>query len=87
MAVDRPADDDPEEIGDSFRDNQRGPGRLPADSASAEIAEPRTRAEYYQVLQAAADQQARVLDAASASADTSRRDPPGTMQTRSLVRR
>jgi len=41
--------------------------------AGAGIAEPRTRAEYYQALRAAVNQQERASDAASASADTSPR--------------
>ena len=75
MAVDRPADDDPEEISVSLREEQHDHGRQPADgmAAGAEIAEPRTRAEYYLALRAAVDQQARASDAASPSADTSPR--------------
>jgi hypothetical protein len=73
MAVDRPADDDPEEISGRFRENPGGPVRLPADGTSkgGEIAEPRTRAEYYQALRAAVDEQASVLDATNVSADAS----------------
>ena len=75
MAVDRPNDDDPEEISGSIRENQPDHGRPPADGTVAreEIAEPRTRAEYYQALRAAVDQQARVFDAVRGSWDTSRR--------------
>jgi Bacterial EndoU nuclease len=75
MAVDRPADDDPEEISRSRREKQHEHGRLPADgmSAETEIAEPRTRAEYYQALRAAVDQQVLAVHAESTSADTSPR--------------
>ena len=75
MAVDRPADDEPEEIGDSLRKDLPEDGREPVDGMSAgpEIAEPRTRAEYYQALRATVDQQARVIDGANASADSSPR--------------
>jgi len=68
MGVDRPADDDPEDISGSRQEQGRPPAKdLPA---RAELAEPRTRAEYYQALRAAVDQQARTIDPASASADT-----------------
>ena len=65
MAVDRLADDDPEEINGGLRGQhelrqQPGTGM----SAGTEIAESRTRAEYYQALRAAADRP-------GASADTS----------------
>jgi len=75
MAVDRPADHDLEEISGSLREKQHEHGRQPADGvpAGAGIAEPRTRAEYYQALRAAVNQQERASDAASASADTSPR--------------
>jgi hypothetical protein len=75
MAVDRPADDDPEQISGSLRDKQQEHGRQPADGmpTGAEIAEPRTRAEYYWALRAAVDRQARATGAAGASADTSPR--------------
>ena len=75
MAVDRPADHDLEEISGSLREKQHEHGRQPADGvpAGAGIAEPRTRAEYYQALRAADNQQERASDAASASADTSPR--------------
>lgn len=73
MGVDRPADDDPEEISDGLREKQHEHGRQPADglSAAAELGEPRSRAEYYQALRAAVDQQSRAADAAGSSADTS----------------
>ena len=74
MAVDRPADGDPEEISDRSREKQHEHGRLPADgmSAETEIAEPRTRAEYYQALRAVVDLQARAVHAESTSADSPR---------------
>jgi hypothetical protein len=66
MAVDRLADDDPEEISGGLREQQPEHRQQPASgmSAGTEIAESRTRAEYYQALRAAAD-------TAGASADTS----------------
>jgi Bacterial EndoU nuclease len=75
MAADRPADDDPEQISGSLRENRHEHGRHIADgvSAGAEIADPRTRAESYQALRAAVDQQACAIDAESTSADTSPR--------------
>jgi hypothetical protein len=75
MAVDRPADDELEEISGSLREKQHEVGRQSADRmpAGAEIAEPRTRAEYYQALRAAVDQEAHASDAVSASGDTSPR--------------
>jgi hypothetical protein len=65
MAVDRLADDDPEEISGGLRE-QHEHRQQPANgmSAGTEIAESRLRAEYYQALRAAAD-------TAGASADTS----------------
>lgn len=56
MAVDRLADDDPEEISGGFRE-QHEHRQQPANgmSAGTEIAESRTRAEYYQALRATAD--------------------------------
>lgn len=74
MGVDRPADDDPEEISGSLREKQHEHGRQPADglSAAAELGEPRTRAEYYWALRAAVDQQSRDIDGAGSLADTSR---------------
>lgn len=74
MAIDRPADDDPEEISGSLHEKRHGHGRQAADgmSAGSEIAETRTPAEYYQALRAAVDQQSRAT-AASASADNSPR--------------
>lgn len=75
MAVDRPADDDPEQISGSLPENRHKHGRQPADgmSAGAEIADPHTRAEAYQALRAAVDQQAPVPDRASGSPDTPQR--------------
>lgn len=66
MAVDRPADDDPEEISSGLREQWHEQYREPTNgmSAGTEIAESRTRAEYYQALRAAAD-------TAGTSADTS----------------
>jgi hypothetical protein len=81
MAVDRLADDDPEEISGGLRgqhEHRQQPGN--GMSGGTEIAESRTRAEYYQALRAAAD-------TAGASADTSPQSAWGTMPTRSLVRR
>lgn len=75
MTVDRPADDAPEEISGSRREKQHEHDRLPADgmSGGTEIADPRTRADYYQALRAAVDQQARAVQAESTSADGSPR--------------
>lgn len=75
MAVDRPADDEPEQIGGSLPEKRHEQGRQPADgmSAGVEIADPRTRAEYYLALRAAVDRQAAVPDKASAPADVSPR--------------
>ena len=63
MAVDRPAEDDQVEVSGGLRE-QHEYRQQPASemSAGAEIAESRTRAEYYQALRAA--------DKASTSADT-----------------
>jgi hypothetical protein len=74
MAVDRPADDDPEEISDRSREKQHEHGRQPPDgmSAETEIAEPRTRAEYYQALRAVVDLQAGAVHAESTAADSPR---------------
>jgi len=79
MAVDRPTDDDPEEISGSFREKQLEHGRPPADGivAAEAIAEPRTRAEYYQSSRAAVDQLARAFDRAGGSWDTSPRSAWG----------
>jgi hypothetical protein len=72
VAVDRLADDDPEEISVSIREKPDGPGRHVREdvSARAEIAETRTRAEYYQALRAAVDRQERAYAAARAPADS-----------------
>jgi hypothetical protein len=80
MAVDRPADDDPEDISGSIREKQYEHGGQPVDGivAGKEIAEPRTRAEYYQALRAAVDQQERAVDVARGSADTSPRSAWGS---------
>ena len=66
MAVDRPADDDPEEISSGLREQWHEQSRESVNgmSAGAGIMESRTRAEYYQALRAAAD-------TASGSADRS----------------
>lgn len=74
MAVDRPADDDPEQIGGGLPEKRHEQGRQPADgmSTGAEIADPRTRAEYYQALRAAVDQQP-AAPKTSVPADTSQR--------------
>jgi hypothetical protein len=68
MAVDRLADDDPEEISGSLREQQHEHRQQLANGmpAVAEISESRTRAEYYQALRA-------VADTAGVSADTSPR--------------
>jgi hypothetical protein len=75
MAVDRLTDDDPEKISGSIREKQHEHARRPADGIAAEkeVAETRTRAEYYQALMAILDQQPRTTYAASGSADTSPR--------------
>lgn len=75
MGFDRPEADDPEDISGGIRPKRYEQVRQPADRvfAEAEIAEPRTRAEYYQALRAAVDQQTRAIDAGGASADTSPR--------------
>ena len=77
MAVDRPADDDSEEISVSRHEKQHEHGRLPADgmSGETEIAEPRTRAEYYQALRAVVDLQPPAIHPESTSADSSPRSP------------
>lgn len=66
IAVDRPADDDPEEISGGIREQQHEYRCVAAGGvlAGTEITESRTRAEYYQALRAVTD--------AGASADTSR---------------
>lgn len=66
MGVDRLTDDDPEEISGALREQQPEHRQQPATGMSegTEIAESRTRAEYYQALRAAADTE-------GASADTS----------------
>lgn len=80
MAVDRLADDDPEEIsgglcGQHELRQQPGTGM----SAGTEIVEPRTRAEYYQARRPPLTGQAHQR--------TPRRNPPGTTPTPALVRR
>lgn len=72
MAVDRPADDDPEEISGGLPDKQHEHGPGPADGTSpvGEIADPRTRADAHHALRTAVDQQARTSDGANASTDT-----------------
>jgi hypothetical protein len=66
MAVDRPADDDPEESSSGLREQWHEQRRESVKGMSAEagIVESRSRAEYYQALRAAAD-------TASGSADRS----------------
>jgi len=75
MAVDRSADDDPDEISHSRPEKQNEQDRLPADgmSAETEIAEPRTQVEYYHALRAAVDRRVPSGHAESTSADTSPR--------------
>lgn len=75
MTVDRPASDDLEEVSDNRREKQHEHGRQPADgmSTETEISEPRTRAEYYQALRTAVDQEARAFRAESTSVDISPR--------------
>jgi Bacterial EndoU nuclease len=75
LAVDRPAEDDSGEISVSHPEKQHEHGRLPADGMTAEreIAEPRTRAEYYQALRAVVDPQPPAIRAESTSADSSPR--------------
>ena len=69
MGVDRPADDDPEEIRGALREKPHGHGRQPGDAlpAGAETADPRISVEYYQALRAAVEQQIRAIDAAGAA--------------------
>jgi len=54
MAVDRPADDDPEESSSGLREQWHEQRREPVNgmSVGARIVESRTRAEYYQALRA-----------------------------------
>lgn len=75
MVVDRPADDDPEQIGGSLPEKRHEQGQQPADgiSVGVEIADRRVRAEYYQALRAAVEQQAAAPYKASAPADISPR--------------
>jgi Bacterial EndoU nuclease len=75
MAVDRPSGDDPEEVSRSHREKLPEHGQRNADCAAVgpEFAETRTRAEYYQDLRAAVEQQARASDENSQSAGTQRR--------------
>jgi hypothetical protein len=71
LAVDRPAEDDPEEISAIIRGQQDGHGRhVESVPARAEIAETRTRAEYYQALRAAVEQQERSFAERGAPADS-----------------
>jgi hypothetical protein len=72
VAVDRPADDDPEDISGSIPEKPDEHDRHVEEgvSARAEVAETRTRAEYYQALRAAVDQKERSFVAARAPADS-----------------
>ena len=72
MAVDWPPDDGPEEISGSRREKPHEHGQQPADDTGTEtqVAETRTRAEYYQALRAAVDQQAHANGTADLRADT-----------------
>jgi hypothetical protein len=73
MAVDRPSDDDLQEISHGHREKLAEHGQRYADGAAGlEIGETRTRAEYYHALRAAVEQQARASDGTSESADTRR---------------
>jgi hypothetical protein len=75
MAVDRPTDDDPEEISVGLRAEQHEHGQQSADgiAAGSGIGETRTPAEYYRALRAAVDQQTGTFHSARSSADTSSR--------------
>ena len=72
MAVDRPVDYDPGDTGGSTPDNQARQERHREESipARAEIVETRTRAEYYQALRVAAEQQDRAPDQPRTEADS-----------------
>jgi Bacterial EndoU nuclease len=70
VAADRPADDTPEEIDGGIHETRDGDSRhLAGVSASAEIAETRTRAEYYLALRATVDRQERAFATKVAQAD------------------
>jgi Bacterial EndoU nuclease len=70
VAVDRTADDDPEEVSGGIREKWDVPANQPEQSrpARGDVGETRTRAEYYQALRAAVDEKEHAFDAARAPA-------------------
>jgi Bacterial EndoU nuclease len=75
MAIDRPSDDEFEEVSRGHQEKPPELGQPYTDNAACgpEIAETRTRTEYYYALRAAVDQQAGASDLTGQSADTQRR--------------